>query len=211
MLHLLRAQFHHGAECHHSDGSCYHKWTGGSDWHQWRAEGKDWTRTVRPVWVVIRSWASPISVISSWCKRNAVVQQHHCSSCSNLNTYSSPQFLCRNPPLPTDSGVTSTVNSSSAAKSHMPLTVVHLQLLFPKAQSMLHWESVCQNASKILGMGIEPTTSAVLRPRHNQLDHPSSERWEIALYIINNKNCKDIGAHHCLSKNRLMSSGADFN
>ena len=26
--------------------------------------------------------------------------------------------------------------------------------------------------AKIQGMGIEPTTSAVLKPRHNQLDHP---------------------------------------
>ena len=26
--------------------------------------------------------------------------------------------------------------------------------------------------TKIQGMGIEPTTSAVLKPRHNQLDHP---------------------------------------
>ncbi len=25
---------------------------------------------------------------------------------------------------------------------------------------------------KVQGMGIEPTTSAVLKPRHNQLDHP---------------------------------------
>ena len=28
---------------------------------------------------------------------------------------------------------------------------------------------------KILEKGIEPSTSAVLRPRHNQLDHPSAD------------------------------------
>ena len=39
---------------------------------------------------------------------------------------------------------------------------------------------------KIQGMGIEPTTSAVLKPRHNQLDHPcvAHERICLSLYQI---------------------------
>ena len=34
-------------------------------------------------------------------------------------------------------------------------------------------EQLMKAKTKILEAGIEPATSAVLRPRHNQLDHPS--------------------------------------
>ena len=39
---------------------------------------------------------------------------------------------------------------------------------------------------KILGKGIEPSTSAVLRPRHNQLDHPSYKNLTYCIQHVSN-------------------------
>ena len=55
-------------------------------------------------------------------------------------------------------------------------------------------------AAKVLRPGIEPGTSAVLRPRHNQLDHPSSMIGQTVLHIIyaihiTNKLCH-FSYHH---------------
>ena len=40
------------------------------------------------------------------------------------------------------------------------------------AQRWQRWILPLNHWRKLQGMGIEPTTSAVLKPRHNQLDHP---------------------------------------
>ena len=40
------------------------------------------------------------------------------------------------------------------------------------AQRWHRWILPLNHWRKVQGMGIEPTTSAVLKPRHNQLDHP---------------------------------------
>jgi hypothetical protein len=40
------------------------------------------------------------------------------------------------------------------------------------AQRWQRWILPLNHWRRVQGMGIEPTTSAVLKPRHNQLDHP---------------------------------------
>ena len=40
------------------------------------------------------------------------------------------------------------------------------------AQRWQRWILPLNHWRKVQGMGIEPTTSAVLKPRHKQLDHP---------------------------------------
>ena len=84
------------------------------------------------------------------------------------------------------------------------LVGIQHMLVFP---TTLRWMSnltcIC---NKILRLGIEPRTSAVLRPRHNQLDHPS--KWFqmailstlfVIIYIFSFHNtCTTICANHFL-------------
>ncbi len=41
-----------------------------------------------------------------------------------------------------------------------------------------------QTTDKLQGMAIEPTTSAVLKPRHKQLDHPCCDEYTFYIFAI---------------------------